>query len=58
MRVTESKRKRDKMPNDPSKRRGDFGDIDTFERKTPTVKARQQRKESKHKNKQEWRQFY
>lgn len=57
MRVTESKRKREKQPNNPSRSRGDFGDIATFERKTPTMKAREERKSNKHKNKQEWKQY-
>lgn len=48
-RATESKKKRSKMSNDPTRLRGTFGDLDTFERKTPTIKARQQRKENKHK---------
>jgi hypothetical protein len=38
------------MKNDPTLKRGDFGDLDTFERKTPTLKLRQERKANKYKN--------
>jgi hypothetical protein len=54
MRVTQAKKERTKMKKDPARMRGDFGDLDTFERKTPTIKKRMERKEQKHKNKLEW----
>lgn len=56
-RETESKKKRKKLKNDPSRMRGSFGDIDTFERKTPTLKGREKKKANKHKNKLEWNSY-
>jgi hypothetical protein len=48
-RETESQRMRKKKKNDPTVFRGTFGDLDTFERKTPTVKLRHERKQNKYK---------
>lgn len=53
-RETEAKRERKKKKTDPTLFRGTFGDIDTFERKTPTKKLRQERKENKYKNNRSW----
>lgn len=50
-RETDSQKKRKKMNSDPTLKRGTFGDIDTFERKTPTMKLKQERKHNKHKSK-------
>lgn len=53
-RESDSQKKIKKMNNDPSLKRGTFGDFDTFERKTPTKKLRQDRKQNKHKNNRNW----
>lgn len=53
-RESDAKRMRKKLPVDPTRSRGTFGDIDTFERKTPTKKLRQERKENKHKGSKKW----
>jgi len=50
-RETEAKRKRNKKSYDPANSRGTFGDFDTFVRKTPTMKLRQERKQNKYKKK-------
>lgn len=53
-RETEAKRERKKKTIDPTIFRGTFGDIDPFERKTPTKKLKQERKENKYKNSRMW----
>jgi hypothetical protein len=58
-RATEAKTQRKKLKNDPARMRGTSPDFDTFERKTPTIKKRQERKMNKHKSKriENWMNF-
>jgi hypothetical protein len=56
-RESDSQKKRKKMDNDPSLKRGTFGDFDTFERKTPTLKKKQERKQNKYKNNKSWEDY-